>query len=626
MLNARSRGGVLLLYSATGAISFVAFFLAYHVWHADLRVPFSYVWYGDSIEPQLRQLLDGGWFYEPRLSAPFGQHSVSIAQLNGLKWGIRWVLVELTRNPFVAQNLFELLDPILSSLTFLYAATRLGLSYAAAIPCAILFGNLYMLYWRVLAGHSMQAAYWMTPLGCLALLWIARGIKLKSRDGVIFAAIAVLIGFESHYEVFFACFLALVAMLIGWVQLRSRRPLAAGAIFIGVVALSFLVDYSPTLVWKVTHHGSSYQYARLPVEAYLYALPIGQMILPNPDHRIHKLASIREHFDSVFPALVNENKSATLGFVGDIGLATLFLALIAQGVRSAPQTMRHAAILALAAVVLATYGGLGAIVNTFITPDIRAYNRISTWISFFCLLAVAQLLDALWRHLRERGLTRVFVAIAAAVAILGVLDQSPAHGPPYAESRQQFAVDERWMMQIAAAVPPKAAVLELPYVDDLESNEGLRQQLPFMLTENLRWSVGAFRGTREAGFESWLASLPPKHMIAVALLCGFDGVLVYHSGFSDRGAAIETALQSASGTSPVTGDDGTQSFFPIHDLAAAAYAADPNVGTPRGIAEAVSIFDRNAADRDESLKRIESAIGKRLDARAADAAAEGLRS
>lgn len=628
---------MLLLYCLTAAVSFLAFFLAYHVWRADLHVPFSYVWYGDAIEPQFKQLVDGGWFFEPRLSAPFGQHSIGIAQLNGLKWGIRWLFAAITHNPFMAQDLFELIDPVLSSVTFLYAATRLGLSYAAAIPCAVLFANLYMLYWRVLASHSLQAAYWMTPLGCLVLLWIARGMSVTeeedrrfrlSRDGIVLLIIAVLIGFESHYEVFFASSLALVAMLIGCLQTRSLRPILTGLVFIGIMAFSFLIDYSPTLFWKLSHHGAGYQYARLPVEAYLYSLSIGQMILPNPDHRIHALASMRDHFDSVFPILSNENKSATLGVVGTIGLSSLVLALIARGVWKVPRVVEHSALLALAAIVLATTGSVGAIVNTFITPYIRAYNRISTWISFFCLLAVAYMLDALWRELRKRRRGTVYFGFAAFLTILGVLDQSPAHCPPYAASRQQFVVDQSWVQRVVATVPKNGAVLELPYVDDLESLEGTQEQIPFMLSDDVRFSAGAFRGSREAGFEKWLASLPPRHMVAVALLCGFDGILVFHQGFADNGAAAIAGLREVTGIEPIVREDGTQSYFAMPMLAEVAKTVDAAVGEPEGVAEALGIYDRNAADSSRSLRRIERAVTKRSSAarnRAAELSAEGLK-
>ena len=599
-----------LIYALTAAISFMAFFFADRLWDANLHVPFAYASHGDAIEPQMKMLIDGGWFFEPHLAAPFGQDTQAIAQLNALKWALRWVLAELTQSPFMAQNLFEMISPVLSSMTFLYAARRLGLSFAGGIPCAILFANLYEFYWRVLAAHAIQGAYWMTPLGCLALLWICDGIKLRSRDGITFLVIAVLIGLESHYEVFFASCLALVAIVIGYVQEQSLRALRAGVIFIGAMAASFLVNFSPTLIWKLVNHASGYPYARLPVEAFLYSLSIGQMILPNPDHRIHKLAMMREHFDSVFPLLVNENKAATLGFIGDAGLVLLVLALIAWGWRKVPVTIERSALLALAAIILATTGSVGAIVNTFITADIRAYNRISTWIAFFCLLAVGYVLEALWQwmRVRRRGLT--YAALASALTVLGVLDQSPAHAPPYVRAERAETEDQAWVDRIAQTLPPDGAVLQLPYAADAESLLGLMQQEPFMLSKDLRWSVGAWNGSRHAKFERWLASLPPHQLVAAALLGGFQGIVVYRSQFPDNGAAIEKQIAAIAGP-PLVGEGTSQSYFPLRSLVQAARSADPAVGTSRGIAEAVSMSNEGKADVSESLHRIESALATR---------------
>ena len=72
------------------------------------------------------------------------------------------------------------------------------------------------------------------------------------------------------------------------------------------MALSFALNISPTVIFAATHHGQTYSYARNPVEAFLYSLQIGQMMLPVPDHRLAVLARIRHRFDVVFPDLSNE--------------------------------------------------------------------------------------------------------------------------------------------------------------------------------------------------------------------------------------------------------------------------------------------------------------------------------
>ena len=598
-----------LLYALTGLVSFIAFALAAHLWRADLSIPFAYVHYGDTIQPQFKMALQNTWLFNPYLAAPFGQNLHAMTELNTLKWAEVWLLDRLTGNVFVAQNLFQMLSPVLSAVTFLYAVRRLGISYAAGIPCAILFGNLYLFYWRVLAGHLMQTNYWMVPLGCLALLQIAGGVKLSlKRDAPIFLAIAVGIGLEDHYEVFFAGSLAVMAVIVGSLQLRTFAPLINACLFVGTMAVSFVINDLPPILWALGHHGERYVYPRNAIEAYLYSLSIGQMVLPNPDHRIPYFAFLRQMYDNVFPPLTTENMAATLGVVGTIGICMLLAAIIARGSWNVPRSIEHAALLTLSAVILATTGGINAIINTYATADIRAYNRISTWVAFFCLFAVAYALDALWKYLRARGWPALYAVLACVLTVLGVLDQSPAHPPPYAESRAAALADREWIDKIAATVPRDGAVLELPYVDDFNAPTTTIQEVPYFWSNRLRWSVGAFAGMPDAHFESWIAALPPRSMIAAALLSGFDGVMVYRAELSDRWKALEAELQAITGNAPVVSADGSRSYFAIDGLLASARAADPTVGTPQGLAKAVALSKQNATAATDGLRRIEAAL------------------
>jgi len=147
--------------------------------------------------------------------------------------------------------------------------------------------------------------------------------------------------------------------------------------------VGFIVNIAPMIDWLLTHHGQIYKYSRSPVEAYLYSLSIGQMILPNLDHRIAVFAQMRRDFDAVFPPLDTENRSATLGFIGDFGLLVLVAAAVARGFWKVPQTVEHGSYLTIAALGIATTGGLAMIFNTFVNADVHSFNRISTWIAFF---------------------------------------------------------------------------------------------------------------------------------------------------------------------------------------------------------------------------------------------------
>jgi phosphoglycerol transferase len=562
-----------LPYLVTGALSFLAFFFAFKLWQADLHVPFAYAYYGDVINLKMSEMLRGGWLYwDPSLAAPFGQNTAALPQLYILNWTVRWIFLEVTRSPFMAANLFDLLAPVLNALAFLYAARRFGVSYFAAIPCAVLFGNLFTVYWRINAGHEFLASYWIVPLVCIALVQVADGVRIqRDRVGLIFVVTAVLLGLQSHYDVFFACALVVAAILIGCLQRRSMQALKTGRLFIVASVVGLVFNAAPNILYFITHRSHGATYARDPMEAYLYSLSIAQLVMPIPSHRLPIFALARERLDIIIPELINENAAATLGLIATLGLGILCVAVIARKTWKLPATLRQGGLITLAAIALATTGGVGVLFNRFITPDVRAYNRISPFIAFFCLLAVAIALDALRAYLAKRGRLSAFAVVAVVVMIFGVWDQSPAHWPPFEQSRERVAIDRVWTARIAATLPPNAAVLQLPYVSYPElppvgNMMAQREEVPRLYSDELRWSVGTVEGTPEAQFENRLAALPPRQLVAVAMLSGFDGILIYRDALQDHGVALETALKSITRGTALVNDEGTQALFSISEL------------------------------------------------------------
>lgn len=507
----------------------------------------------------------GSVYWNPLLAAPFGQDAHAVPALYTLDYAIQHAIVALTRDPFLSYNLFYLLCPILNAVCALYALRRLGVSAAGAVPCAILYGTLYEVFWRT--SHPFVAAYYVAPLACL----VALRISLGGRPGCGDALIAVAAGLQSHYEAFFACSLVVAGAIIAVIQRRSARPAFAGLGFCAVTGISFLANIAPSLVWQLRHGSNAYATTRRAEEAITFALSIGQMVLPIPDHRIPLLAFWRSVYDGIVadaakPPLINENASATLGLVATIGLVLLVSVLIARSTWRLPRTLEHAALLATTAIAIGTIGGLGAMFNVAITAQVRSYNRISTFIAFFCLLAVAYALDAFQQRMGNRAQPAVAFGLSALVVAYGVFDQSPAHTLDFTTGKMRMLADRAWTQRIAAAVPRNAAILELPYVvfPDMPSI-GYAEFVPYLFSPSLRWSVGALDGSKEAGFEERLAAEPPGAMIADARRAGFDAVLVFRDG-SERDRTVEAALRAKTGREPILDEDASRAFFSLVDV------------------------------------------------------------
>ncbi len=103
--------------------------------------------------------------------------------------------------------------------------------------------------------------------------------------------------------------------------------------------------------------------------------------------------------------LINENDHVSLGFAGRSALWASCGGFSFENRRriawAEPGTaglLHHLSILNVAGLLFGTIGGLGSLVAFFGLPQIRAYNRIGVFLSFFALFALALWLDQVARR------------------------------------------------------------------------------------------------------------------------------------------------------------------------------------------------------------------------------------
>ena len=112
-----------------------------------------------------------------------------------------------------------------------------------------------------------------------------------------------------------------------------------------------------------------------------------------------------------------------------------------------------------------TIGGFGSLVAFFGLPQIRAYNRIGIFLSFFALFALALWLDAIARRYvvtRARGVGSA--CALAALTVSALLDQiSPKALPDYNTVKLQFVSDAAFVRAIEQTVPSGALIFQLPF-------------------------------------------------------------------------------------------------------------------------------------------------------------------
>ena len=205
-------------------------------------------------------------------------------------------------------------------------------------------------------------------------------------------------------------------------------------------------------------------------------------------------------------------------------------------------------LLTVVAVIVATVSGFSLLISALGVRYIRSYNRISVFIAFFALVAVAFALDWIVARVpRWHGRAVVAGVVCVAVLALGVVDQtSSADVPDYKALERAWDSDDVFMHGIQRDLGSGAAVFQLPYVFFPEAGSivgtGPYDQVRGWLhADSLRWSWGSVRG-REGDWQGAVVRLPAPEALDALTAVGFTGLMIDRAGYDDHGAAIEAEV------------------------------------------------------------------------------------
>lgn len=541
------------------------------LWRADLHVPFHYN--GDALLHAMfiKGIVDNGWYWQnPRLGAPGGLQMYDFPAVDNSAAVIIALVGLFTKHPFLVLNIFYLLTFPLVTLSALFVFRQLNLSYAVALFGSLLYTFLPYHFMRG-ESHLFLSAYYFIPLVVLVLVWVASDqlTNWRSRKFILSVVVCVLVGSNSVYYPFFACFLLLIAGLSAALVKRSLRPLAPAMLLVAVTFAVVVINFAPSVVY-LYKHGDAHVADRSLAGPEIYSLKISQLLLPITGHRVARLNSIKTLYNR--NTNVTESDAAALGFVGSIG----FLVLLAQlffrrSERNA--LLADLGILNLFAVLLATIGGFGSLFALFVSPAIRSYNRISVFIAFFSLLAVAIGIEWFYERRVKTGAARiVFYVVVGVMCVAALLDQtSRGYIPQYAQIKSEFESDRNFVAGIAATLPQGASVFQLPYIPFPEY-PGVEKMVDYdhlrgyLHSQNLRWSYGAIKNRSGDRRLKQIAALPVEEMCETLALAGFSGVYIDRNGYDDDSlAALESQLRDALQIAPVVSENGRLIFYNLTD-------------------------------------------------------------
>ncbi len=550
------------MLAAEAAVGFAVLFMFLEGWRRDFRVPVAFS--RDALEylMQVKGTLDNGWWWvHPRLSAPGVFEQIQFPSNTNVDQAIVWIVGLITRHPGLCINLSWMIMIVLSALIASRCLVLLGVPRGLAIPIGLLFGlSPYALYRNI--DHFSLATY-LVPIPCTVALLAATN-RLGPLEGPSRSALmigCVLIGFNYTYYAFFACFLILVASAIAFAADRNRRNAVRAAAFVGAICLATAVNLAPSFVSWARHGKPVSIPEKHAAEAEQYGLKIRHLVSPVLDHRFPPFRYWTEGEDAEDYAFENENKTSRLGVIGTVGfialLCGLFTTRLAAALRDGPLFV-GASRLTLAALLLGTIGGFGSLFNLLISPEIRAYNRITPFISFFSVVAIALIADKLTTRGGTSTVKLWMPAAVVACFLVGLYDQSQAARPLNREHdgiRQEWAALGGFVRSIEERLPDGAMVFQLPVLTYLnetgrEKMQALDHIKPYVASSRVRWSYPALSDSI-VRWQQQVGRLPTAVLATAVMAQGFRALLIDRNGYADRGDLLMMELDASSSSEAV---------------------------------------------------------------------------
>lgn len=555
------------------------------LWHADFNIPFAYN--GDSLYTgmMIKGLINNGWYlHNSFVGMPTGSNLYDFPMTDNLSFLVLKILSLITSNYGLILNLFFLLTFPLTTLTSLYALRHFKVSNANAITASILFTFLPYHFFRG-ESHLFLAAYFVVPLITMVILWVYsddyflicfENNRIKkfvfNYKSVISIIICLLVASSGVYYAFFSCFFLLVAGITTGVHRKNLYHLIVSLSLIVVVSFGVLINISPTIIYRLEQGVNNEVARRSPGEAEAYGLKIDQLLLPVSGHRLAYIANKKEAYNSMAP-LVNENDFSSLGVIGGLGFLFSIGWILLGKSYNANNLYTSLSELNVSALLLGTVGGFGSLFAILISPEIRAYNRISIFIGFFSLLVLFLLFDYLSQRLFNKSkLSKMsYYAIVILLLIFGVADQTNnSFVPAYAAIKTEYNNDADFVKTIETTVPKGSMVFQLPYFPFPE-NPPL-YNLPdydlfkgYLHSDTLKWSYGAVKGREGDFWQQAVSSKPVDQMVQTLAFAGFNGIYLDRNGFADNGKDIEAKIIGVLKVKPLVSSNNRLVFFNMVD-------------------------------------------------------------
>ena len=528
---------------------------------------FHYCYSGDGLlYSTYIQRLTNGWFWiEPRMGWPFGSFVYDFPFIESFSFFLLKILHFSGGFPF-AFNAFFVLTFALVFITSYCVLRGLGLSIYLSILCAVSYDFIPYHFMRI--GRLTYADYSVFPL----FFWIGYKIfinpykELSFRHIILYMIAMIPMSCFTVYYSAFGCIILTLSGIAGSIRHQTFRNIVISCSLCMTICLTVTLNILPSKIYQTEFGINSFitNANRLPAESEIYGLKLIQLILPSFIHSNKTFSNItHKYYSQNFP-LVNENRMSALGLLGGLGLfivaGNFFKNMSGKKLDS---KLSFFSFQTLFLFFMGTIGGGGSIFAFFVTPALRAWNRISICIAF-TVLVILFLTFQNWikkYNLSHRSILFIVLLLGTLVA----WDQVPIGPLVPTEMQQNWDADKQFIESVEAALPPGAAIYQLPYIHfpeapHLYNMPDYSQSIGYIHSKKLNFSYGSIYGREGDLFFHYLSEEPLSKQIEVIRLLGFSGICVDRRGYKDKGETVINELSARFGT-PLRSGNGNNVFF-----------------------------------------------------------------
>lgn len=523
----------------------------------------------------IKMIIDNGWYYvNNMMGMPFGMITYDFHSSDLIFLFFAKLCTLFTDNVFVAGNICYLITYPLVALTSSLVMLRIGLNGPLSVAGSLLY--TFLPYHLIRGEFHMEVCYYfLVPVSiylCLRIFserppFFGRG-NVKMKSCLRYGALALLLGLTFEYYAFYSCFLFVVAGAAAALYRRKFTPIVSAALLSTVLTAALLLAILPNFYYVAQHGKNRDMLARSVQESERYALKITQMLLPVKEHRNVAAAAVTENYINNSIPVSGESLYSALGIVGAFGLLALFAILIHRTKSYDNDTLfGQLSTLNIAAVLYGTVGGFASVFAIFVSPIIRAHARLSIFIAFFAILCLLMLVQKYLLALPQRWSNVGGIALAGALLLFGLWDQSTAAiVPKYQNVKAECIADADFTRNMESLLPAGSMVFQLPFAyfpehPVIHNLQDYELGKPYLHSSKLRWTYGAINGRESSKWQKAVADKPVEEFLSEIRKTGFRGIYIDRRGFADSGREMEEKLKTILKREPLISSSGLQSFF-----------------------------------------------------------------